>query len=277
MKYVKYKINKKICCSVLLTIILLLVSFALSFIGQANAEEIVPYSDAESSIYGFNVDENNFDVKWTITTQSVNYNGAYCGDLTYYLGGVKMKNKLSNGNYCYGVLVYVVVTPREFTLTADGRSHTYRGRSRYIELQSGLSSNQTLLNSTPENIAGSSSYTVGLTASVGPSGPIGGITASTAITQNALSVFNYSNSQTGEYRIKYEYIRHLWPWEWQRTEYCWYQSVQRSAFFFSSPSTLTTKSITSKATFAIDDGAVGMWNLEMGYEVTGTRVMSVRF
>lgn len=271
------KISWKPLFAVILAIACLLVCIMLSAVKPASAQDIQLYSDAESSVYGFNVDDENFDVKWTSSTQSVNYNGAYTGDVTFYLGGVRMKDKLTNGRYCYGVLVYAIVTPRDFTLTADGKSHTYRGRSRFLELQSSLSSNQTLLSSTPENVAGSSSYTVGINAGGGTSGIQGGISASTTITVNALKTFNYSDVQSGKFNVKYEYIRHIGPWEWERTKYCWYQSVQRAAFFFSSPNVVSSKTLTVKSTFAIDDGAIGMWNLEMGYEVTGTKILTVRF
>lgn len=243
---------------------------------QLNSD-IQLYSDAESSIYGFNVDDNNFSVKWTRNNYSVNYNGAYCGDITLYLGGVSMKDKLSNGNYGYGVLIYAIITPRAFDLTYESKTHTYRGRSRYFNISTSLSSSQNLLSSSPENVAGSSSYSVGISAGGGSSGIEGAISASTSITKNALEIFNYSNTVEGKVDIRYQYNRHIWPWEWERTKYCWNESVQRASFFFSSPTSISSKTIKTELTFAIDDGDIGMWNLEMGYEVTATRSVTVKY
>lgn len=189
-----------------------------------------------------------------------------------------MKEALDNGKYGYGILVYAVMTPRAFTLTADGKSHTYRGRSRYLTMNSSMGSNQTLLSATPENVAGSSQYSVGLNIGVAASGLSGRISASTSITANALKIINSADVINGLYSVKYQYDRHIWPWEWERTYYCWNQSVQRAAFFFSASSgSLSSKAVTFEGTFAIDDGEIGMWNLEMGYEVTTTRTYSVLF
>lgn len=242
------------------------------------ADVSIMADDPESSIYGFAIDNDYFDVNWTQKTFSVNYNGAYCGDVTLYLGGVKMKEALDNGKYGYGILVYAIMTPRAFTLTADGKSHTYRGRSRYLTMNSSMGSNQTLLFETPENVAGSSQYSVGLNIGVAASGLSGRISASTSITANALKIINSADVINGLYSVKYQYDRHIWPWEWERTYYCWNQSVQRAAFFFSASSgSLSSKAVTFEGTFAIDDGEIGMWNLEMGYEVTTTRTYSVLF
>lgn len=53
------------------------------------ADVSIMADDPESSIYGFAIDNDYFDVNWTRKTFSVNYNGAYCGDVTLYLGGLK--------------------------------------------------------------------------------------------------------------------------------------------------------------------------------------------
>lgn len=274
MKFKKL-VNLKAITAVMAALIMAIVMLSGLFkVDNVSAEEVQPLADAESSLYGFTVDDENFDVVWSSTRFSVNYNGAYCGDVTLYLGGVTMKNQLSNGRYAQGVLVYAKMTPRAFELTDGSSTHEYRGRSRYLEITSNLGSGQTLLSATPENVAGSSSYRVGISASTSGSGSI---TANTTITQNALEIFNYSDSVQGTYNVKYQYNRHIWPWEWERTKYCWYESVQRAAFFFSTTSQLSSKVLTVKGTYAIDDGAIGMWNLEMGYEITTTSTVIVRF
>jgi hypothetical protein len=234
-------------------------------------------SDGESSLYGFSVDRDVFDVNWRSSEIHVNYNSVYCGALHLDIGGVKMKEKLDNGNYAYGVLIRGVMSPREFTLTSDGKSHTYRGRSRYLDISSSISGLKKLIEVQPENMAGSNSYSIGFRAGGSSSGFSGSISASTTVTQNALEIKNTSNIVDGTVQVKYQYNRHIWPWEWKRTEYCWYDSVQRCSFFFSSPNPVSYLSVNVKPTFAIDDGKVGMWNLEMGYELTGNSYVSAYF
>lgn len=229
--------------------------------------------DGESLLYGFTIDNSIFNIKWSKRTVNVSYNSVYCGTLVMYTGGVKMINKLSSGKYAYGVLMYAVMSPQEFKIG----SSTYRGRSRYLAISSSTTSTQSLISTQPSNVSGSSSYSIGVSLQAGTSGVSGSISATTSITKNALDVTNSSNTSTGKVNIKYQYNRHLWPWDWTRTKYCWYESYQRASFFFSSSSTVYSKSITIKPTFAIDSGTIGMWNMEMGYEITASTSVSVSF
>ena len=138
--------------------------------------EITTYSsDWESSLYGFNVDTDAFDVTWKTSDINVSYNSAYCGTLRVNVGGVKMKQKLDNGRFAYGVLIRSTMSPKVFTLTADGKSQDYRGRSKNIYIHSPLANSQSLIDVQPNNVAGSSSYSIGVSIGGDSSGFNGNI------------------------------------------------------------------------------------------------------
>ena len=233
--------------------------------------------DGESSLYGFNIDRDIFDIYRSTSDIKVSYNSVYCGTVRVNVGGAKMKNKLSSGDYAYGVLIRATMSPKEFDLTNNGTTYSYRGRSRYLSIIGSTKSTEKLIDTQPGNVARSSSYSIGISVGIDSSGANGSISASTTITQNALDIINTSNVIDGDINIKYQYNRHFWPRDWERTKYCWYDSVQRCSFFFSSPSSVSSKSLIFRPTFAIDDGQVWIRNKEAGYEIQATSIITAKF
>ena len=238
--------------------------------------------------YGFEIDTRYMKkIKWTTRTVFPTNNGTRIGNLKLSVGKFQSVTAKSNGNYVYGVMIYAEVNPQRFTATAtdgSGKTQDFRSRSKGLKITSSLSSGKTLTDSYPKtgviddvtyeylskeelkyDPKDARSYSMNYN---------NGICAFDPVIFNRHSLDIENNSSSSQLSMEYNYTRHLWPWEWERTYYCWEPSLQRMAYYVEAPSGFSTK-LDVELTFAVDGPEEEMWNFDYGLDIISTFSISI--
>lgn len=256
----------------IVSILMVSVLFVLTCTSSTSAA-----SDVASIGKGFNVDLSMYkNVAWynRITSKVYFSHRLYTANKRRLVGtsttdiGMTRSKKKSGGSYFDSVMISI-------TSKGQGSSGTY-GYTDYIRLTSDLGNKKTLWNSQPENVAGSTNYTIGMSlgGNIGASssgvsaGVSAGISASQTFTQNALTVNDYSDYNRNKFDIKFQYASAFWRWDTETFgKYAYQNSKQKAAYEIKTNDSKYSCKLIQKSSYKIWNSTPNYWANDIGNTV----------
>ena len=205
-------------------------------------------NDPTCAAYGFSVDTSVYNQSGCTSylKQNVYLNSNIIGTSNTIMLFTSQKSKIGS-QWMNVAMYYTLMTPTSSFSGKNvfGQNITGNGRSDILEISTTLPlSSQSYRVSYPENVAGSSTYTLG--ASAGASGL--NVTASTTITKNRLEVTNKSNVNQRKYQVLYDYKSATLGTD-STNSYLKNQTTQRGTFYYLTSGSPFNFPLTVKAQF----------------------------
>lgn len=132
-----------------------------------------------------------------------------------------------------------------------------------------------LWDSQPENVAGSTNYTIGmnLCGNIGTSNSniSAGISASQTFTQNALTINDCSDYSCNKFDVKFQYASSFWRWDTETFgKYAYQNSKQKAAYEIKTNTSKYSCKLIQKSSYKIWDSEPNYWASELGDTVSLT-------
>ncbi len=223
-------------------------------IATCNVANVSAANDVGASIYGFNVDNSQYNsTKWynTVIT-NVKADGHIIGVCTTTIGNTRAKTKVS-GQYIDQIFVKCTMKGRN---PVSGKA----GYSEHLTIQSNMPNGGALAAYSPESQAGMKSYQIGANAGASKSGVSAGISGSTTVTKKALTINNYCDTAAGVAKICYDYENNWNIFSGYETygKYSYNESIQRMNYAIKTGKSRYYTAIYVTPKFELMDGT-GYW------------------
>ena len=187
-------------------------------------------NDATAAALGFQVDTSIYNnIGWTnfLKTTYKNSNGKVMGVTSLKMLFATAKTYTSTKDL-WVALYYIDVEPKDYK---EGNCN-YTGYPQRLTLQTQLPSNRSYISSTPQNVAGVSTYSIGISVSANGK-TTAGVSGSTTVTKNALEITNKSSLSSNLYKVIYDYKAQARGKSSSRNKYLYNgNSQQRGALYY---------------------------------------------
>lgn len=247
--------------------VLALVLCLFFMIGTIHLIPAKAYSDTEASLYGFSVDSDYYKkTVWNkqIKTE-VKIDGEIVGVCLTDIGTTRAKEKSSDGQYMDHVLI-------RCTMKGKNPVNGLAGYAEHLTVQSTLPNGKDLVAYSPEQVATSTSYNVGVSAS---SDKTVGISAGTTFTKKALEINSYTDTSERLFKACFDYQHTILRPNWKLNKYSYNESTQRMHYVIKTSDSKYKTAIWVKAKFQKWSDSPGYWATEYNKYNTGSVIIYI--